>query len=137
MLLQGQQVKDTRRYETDLAKQARLVRLETASTLSNQVRIASTKMTLDLKPVKAKRDLKNELEGTLTELEAKTRHILNLKQVLDNLDKNKELQDIKHGVHGQIAEAVANLTMFQKECFDDVLSMTAKRSDVESELRDR
>ena len=40
-------------------------------------------------------------------------------------------------MHGQIAEALANLTMFQKKCFDDVISMTAKRSDVESELRDR
>ena len=44
---------------------------------------------------------------------------------------------MRHGVFGAIAEAVANLTMFQKESFDDAIAMNAKRSETEQELRDR
>jgi hypothetical protein len=36
-----------------------------------------------------------------------------------------------------MSEAVANLTMFSKECQDDAVFLDVKRGEAENELRDR
>ena len=109
-------------------------------TVNTNVRLMSTKVPINL-DVEAQSEegkkTRQDLQSVLRELEFKQRQLMKTMSLKSQIEDKRLLIQTKGGVPEKVSAAVANLTMFSKECDLDLQTIGLQLEQAQDELKTR